>query len=75
MKARIIEATIKWLDTGEIQEGVLFKVGDAGKDDDDIFFYLDSESEMEDFRREGVHEWIVLESEPERMSINDGNEN
>ena len=53
-------ATIKWLDNGDIQDDMILKIGDIEDDDDDIFFYLDSEKELEEFKKEGVHEWIIL---------------
>jgi hypothetical protein len=53
-------ATIKWLDNGNIQDHMILKIGDIEDDDDDIFFYLDSEKELEEFKKEGVHEWMIL---------------
>lgn len=54
------DATIKWLDNGNIED-VIIKVGDIEEDDDDIFFYLESESEINHYKQEGVHEWVILE--------------
>lgn len=54
-------ATIKWLDNGDIQDDMILKIGDIEEEDDDIFFYLDSERELEEFKKEGVHEWIILD--------------
>ena len=54
-------ATIKWLDNGNIQDDMILKIGDIEEDDDDIFFYLDSEREIDEFKREGVHDWIILD--------------
>ena len=54
-------ADIKWLDNGNIQDDVVIKIGDVEDDDDDIFFYLDSEDEIEDFKKEGVHDWVILD--------------
>lgn len=53
------DATIKWLDNGNIED-VIIKVGDIEEDDDDIFFYVYSESEIDDFRKEGVHDWVII---------------
>lgn len=53
------DATIKWLDNGNIED-VIIKVGDVEEDDDDIFFYLESESEIDDFKKEGVHDWVII---------------
>jgi hypothetical protein len=61
------EITIQWLDTGEI-ENVIVKIGDVltigewDNDDDDIFFYFEDEGEMEDFKVEGIEEFIIIES-------------
>jgi len=54
-------ATIKWLDNGNIQDDMILKIGDIEEDDDDIFFYLDSERELEEFKKEGVHDWVILD--------------
>jgi hypothetical protein len=53
-------ATIKWLDNGNIQDDMVLKIGDIEEDDDDIFFYLDSERELEECKKEGVHDWVIL---------------
>ena len=34
---------------------------EEAEDDDDIFFYLDSERELEEFKKEGVHDWVILD--------------
>ena len=53
-------ATIKWLDNGDIQDNMILKIGDIEDDDDDIFFYLESEKEIESFKKEGSHEWVII---------------
>jgi hypothetical protein len=53
------DATIKWLDNGNIED-VIIKVGDIEEDDDDIFFYLESEEEIDDFRKEGHHDFVII---------------
>ena len=53
------KAVIKWLDTGNI-DWVVLKIGDIAEDDDDIFFYLESEKEIESFKKEGSHEWVII---------------
>jgi hypothetical protein len=53
-------ATIKWLDNQNIQDDMIFKIGDIDEDDDDIFFYLKDESEIDEFKKEGVNEFIIL---------------
>jgi hypothetical protein len=54
-------ATIKWLDNGNVQDDMILKIGDIEEDDDDIFFYLDSERELERFKKEGAHDWVILD--------------
>lgn len=54
-------ATIKWLDNGDIQNDMILKIGDIEEEDDDVFFYLDSEREIDEFKREGIHDWIILD--------------
>ena len=57
-------AVIQWLDTGNI-DWVVLKIGDIGEDDDDIFFYLESEKEIESFKKEGSHEWVIIKIKEE----------
>ena len=57
-------AVIKWLDTGNI-DWVILKIGDIAEDDDDIFFYLESEKEIESFKKEGSHEWVIIKIKEE----------
>lgn len=53
-------ATIQWLDTEQIEE-VTLKIGDVeNEDDDDIFFYLESESEIEGLRKRGVNGFVIV---------------
>ena len=56
-------ATIKWLDNQEIQD-VTIKVGDVDENDDDIFFYFDSEQEIEEFKTEGVNDFVIIDFSP-----------
>jgi len=58
-------ATIKWLDNGDIQDDMILKVGDIEEDDDEIFFYLEDEKEIECFKKEGSHEWVIINIEKE----------
>ena len=57
-------ATIKWADNGDIREDMILKIGDIGEDDDEIFFYLHSEEEIEEFKKIGAHEWVILDIVP-----------
>ena len=57
-------ATIKWADNGDIREDMILKIGGIGEDDDEIFFYLDSEEEIEEFKKIGAHEWVILDIVP-----------
>ena len=59
-------ATIKWLDNGDIQDNMILKIGDIAEDDDDIFFYLESEKEIESFKKKGSHEWVIINIEEEQ---------
>lgn len=54
-------ATIKWLDNGDIQNDMILKIGDIEEDDDDVFFYLDSEREIDEFKKEGSHDWVIID--------------
>jgi len=49
--SKYYNATIQWLDTYEINDDMILKIGDIEDDDDDIFFYLDSEKEIEEFQK------------------------
>ena len=51
---------IKWLDTGDIRD-VIITTKEVGEDDDQIFFYFESESEIKEFMKEGKNEFIILE--------------
>ena len=55
-------ATIKWLDNGDIRDDMILKIGDIEDDDDEIFFYLDSERELEEFKKEGSHDWVIVDA-------------
>jgi hypothetical protein len=56
-------ATIKWLDSQEMQD-VIIKVGDVDENDDNIFFYFDSENEIEEFKTEGVNDFVIVDFLP-----------
>lgn len=58
-------ATIKWLDNQEVVDDMILKIGDIEEDDDEIFFYLESEKEIESFKKEGSHEWVIINIEKE----------
>ena len=65
-------ATIKWLDNGDIEDNKIFKIGKITEDhkyDNEIFFYLDDESEIDDYSRGGCNygyeEWVILSIEKE----------
>lgn len=60
-KEKYYEATIKWSDNGNIEDGKILKIGDIGEDDDNIFFYLESEEELKSFKNIGHHEWTIIE--------------
>lgn len=54
-------ATIKWLDNGNIQDDMIIKIGEPDEDDDNIFFYVQSEEELESLKKEGINDFIVLD--------------
>ena len=55
-------ATIMFRDNGDIMEDVLFKNGDVGDDDDEIFFYVYNDNEMEELKSENtIQDFVVLE--------------
>ena len=58
-------ATIKWLDNQEIVDDMILKIGDIEEDDYEIFFYLEDEKEIESFKKEGSHEWVIINIEKE----------
>ena len=54
--------TIKWLDSGDTED-VILKIGDIDEaKDEDVFFYIKSEHDLESFKKEGVHDWIILKT-------------
>lgn len=59
--------TIQWFDNGYIEDNMIFKIGDIEEDDDDIFFYFDSEREIEEFKKMGSHDWILLDIKKTRL--------
>ena len=59
--SKYFNATIKWLDNGNIQDDMTIKIGRIEDDDDCIFFYLEDESEIELFKIEGTHECCILD--------------
>jgi hypothetical protein len=56
-------AKIKWTDDDETTQDVIIKVGDICEDDDEIFFYAESEAEIENLKTDGVNDFIVLSYE------------
>jgi hypothetical protein len=43
----LFSATVQFKDDKSIVDELIFKLGDIEEDDDSIFYYLDSESEMD----------------------------
>ena len=54
-------ATIQWHDNKNIQDDMILKIGDIEEDDDEVFFYLDDDSEIEEYKKDGVHEWKIID--------------
>lgn len=53
-------ATIKWIDNGDIREDMVLKIGKVEDDDDEIFYYLEDEQEIEHLKKEGRNEFVIL---------------
>lgn len=60
--SKYFEATVKFIDNGDVVEGMIFKNGDFDeKDDDGIFYYIGNDNEMETLSSDkGVLDFIVL---------------
>lgn len=63
MKAKVYDATIQWHDNKEIRSHMFIKIGDIEYDDDDIFFYMESEKELQEAYKDDFDEWKILECE------------
>jgi len=50
-----------WVPDGEVFNGYVCVVNDATirKDDEEIFFYFDSWTDVESFKKKGVHDFVV----------------
>ena len=60
---KVYSATIQWHDNKEIRDHMFIKIGDIEYDDDDIFFYMESEEELKEAYKDDFHEWKILECE------------
>ena len=60
-ESRYYIASIQWQDNKNIQDGMILKVGDIEEDDDEVFFYLEDDSEIEEYKKDGVHEWKIID--------------
>ena len=60
-ESRYYIASIQWQDNKNIQDGMILKVGDIEEDDDQVFFYLEDDSEIEEYKKDGVHEWKIID--------------
>ena len=60
-ESRYFNATIQWHDNKNIQDDMILKIGDIEEDDDQVFFYLDDDSEIEEYKKDGVHEWRIID--------------
>ena len=47
----------------EYERSCFIKIGDIEYDDDDIFFYMESEEELKEAYKDDFHEWKILECE------------
>jgi hypothetical protein len=57
----IYTATIQWSDNGNIQDDMVLKIGEYEENDDDVFFYFESQAELERYKKEGEHDWFIVE--------------
>ena len=54
------EAEIYWKDQPEELLNVIIKSGDVGEDDDDVFYYVDSEYDLKTLMGEsGIEDFVV----------------
>ena len=58
---KVYSATIQWHDNKEIRDHMFIKIGDIEYDDDDIFFYMESEEELKEAYKDDFHEWKILD--------------
>ena len=64
MNKPLIQATIRWNDTGEILEDVLIKqTHDIEDDDEEIFFYGITWENIDDYRTEGIEDFTIIDAE------------
>ena len=60
----LIQATIRWNDTGEILEDVIIKqTHDVEDDDEEIFFYGIPWENIDDYRTEGIEDFTIIDAE------------
>ena len=53
-------ATIQWLDN-ESTDQVVIKAGDFEElDDDDVFYYVEDESDLKHLMKKGVEDFIIM---------------
>ena len=57
-----VEKTIKWKDTGDIQE-VTFGIGDFDENyDNEVFYWVDDEHQIESFKdKNGVEDFYIID--------------
>jgi hypothetical protein len=53
-------ATIQWLDNGNIED-VVITTKELHEDDDNIFFYFQSEDEIKEYMEADKHEFKILD--------------
>ena len=63
MNLPLIQATIRWNDTGEILEDVLIKqTHDVGDDDEEIFFYGIPWEEIDAYSEPSTEDFTIIEA-------------
>lgn len=59
--SKYFEATVKFINNGDVVEGMIFKNGDVNEYDNGIFCYIENDNDMETLSSDkGALDFIVL---------------
>lgn len=58
--AKYFNVTVKWNDDKTVEEDLVFKLGDVGVDDESVFYYIQSESELKDMMKYNENDDFVI---------------
>lgn len=61
--SKYFEATVKFIDNGDVVEGMIFKNGDFDENDDDVFYYIENDNDMDKLKENGVLDFVILSYE------------